>query len=181
LTGGNYNWANVSIKKPDGSTLVSATLVERVFDSQILPVTGTYTILVDPFDTSIGSATLTLTAVPADVIGTITARRICCHSNDWVEPSGFLTTTFAYDRGEISPASNDPLNHQTTLTYNTAGQPLSVTDPLQHTAQFYLRFWRSRRDNESLWTNRHVPGRWLGSRFRRPILWVTQHAINTTH
>lgn len=73
LTGGTYNWANVSIKKPDGSTLVSATLAGSGFlDSQILPVTGTYTILVDPFDSSIGSATLTLYAVPADVSGTIT-------------------------------------------------------------------------------------------------------------
>jgi hypothetical protein len=93
LTGGTYNWADVSIKKPDGSTLVSATLAASGFlDSQILPVTGTYTIVVDPWDTSIGSATLTLYAVPADVSGTIT-------------PGGSavtVTTTVAGQNGQLS-------------------------------------------------------------------------------
>jgi hypothetical protein len=66
LTGGYHNWVNVSIKKPDGSTLVSG-----VYDSgggfigtQTLATTGTYTILVDPWDTATGSVTLTLNIVP---------------------------------------------------------------------------------------------------------------------
>jgi YD repeat-containing protein len=42
-------------------------------DVATLPVTGTYTILVDPSGTATGSLTLTLYAVPADVTGTLTA------------------------------------------------------------------------------------------------------------
>jgi YD repeat-containing protein len=73
LTGGSYNWVNVSIRKPDGTTLVSSTLAAGGFiDTQVLPVTGQYTILVDPWDTSTGSVTLTLYDVPADPTGTIT-------------------------------------------------------------------------------------------------------------
>jgi YD repeat-containing protein len=65
----------VSILKPDGSTLVSPTFVGTsggFIDVQTLPATGTYTILVDPQTTDIGSMTLTLNNVPADITGTIT-------------------------------------------------------------------------------------------------------------
>jgi len=73
LTGGSYNWASVSIKRPDGSTLVSSTVTGNAFfDTQVLPVAGTYTILVDPWDTSTGSVTLTLYDVPADATSTAT-------------------------------------------------------------------------------------------------------------
>ena len=68
ITGGYYNYIGVSILKPDGSTLTSS-----LFDSsggfvevQTLPVTGTYTVLVDPWDTSTATVTLTLYDVPAD-------------------------------------------------------------------------------------------------------------------
>jgi YD repeat-containing protein len=93
LTGGSYNWLNVSIKKPDGSALVSSTLAGNGFiDLQTLPVTGTYTILVDPWDMSTGNVTLTLYDVPADVSGTIT-------------PSGSavtVTTTVPGQNGQLS-------------------------------------------------------------------------------
>jgi YD repeat-containing protein len=66
LTGGSYNWVTVSIKNPDGSTLTSG-----VYDSsggfigvQTLATAGTYTILIDPWDTTTGSVTLTLNDVP---------------------------------------------------------------------------------------------------------------------
>jgi YD repeat-containing protein len=66
LTGGYHNWVNISIKKPDGSTLVSGTYDGSggFIGTQTLPTTGTYTILVDPWDTAIGSVTLTLNNVP---------------------------------------------------------------------------------------------------------------------
>ncbi len=74
LTGGS-NSVDVSIKKPDDVTLASISSISSsgsFFDVQTLPVTGNYTVLVDPRDTSYGSTTLTLYDVPADVTGTIT-------------------------------------------------------------------------------------------------------------
>jgi YD repeat-containing protein len=65
----------VSILKPDGTPLVSPTYVGSgggFFDIQTLPVSGVYTILVDPVDSNTGSMTLTLYNVPADVVGTVT-------------------------------------------------------------------------------------------------------------
>jgi subtilisin family serine protease len=67
--------ARVSILKPDGSTLVFATPFGTsggFVDTRSLPVSGTYTILVDPQLTDVGSATLTLYDVPPDVTSTIT-------------------------------------------------------------------------------------------------------------
>ena len=67
--------ARVSILNPDGSTLVYATPIGRnggFLDTKALPVSGTYTILVDPQGTDLGSMTLTLYDVPADLTGSIT-------------------------------------------------------------------------------------------------------------
>jgi subtilisin family serine protease len=66
--------ARVSILKPDGSTLVYATPVGTsggFLDTRSLPATGLYTILVDPQGTDLGSITLTLHDVPADLSGSI--------------------------------------------------------------------------------------------------------------
>ncbi len=66
--------SNVSISKPDGSLLVQPTSITAAggaLDSQVLPVTGTYVILVDPVDLATGNMTLTLYGTP-DVTGTIT-------------------------------------------------------------------------------------------------------------
>jgi subtilisin family serine protease len=66
--------ARVSITKPDGSTLVFATPVGTsggFLDTRVLPVSGVYTILVDPQGTDLGSMTLTLYDVPPDPTGAI--------------------------------------------------------------------------------------------------------------
>jgi hypothetical protein len=66
----------VSIAKPDGTTLVYPTLVGTnggFVDTRSLPVTGRYSMLVDPQGTSFGSMTLTLYDVPPDVTGSISA------------------------------------------------------------------------------------------------------------
>jgi hypothetical protein len=66
--------AKVSITKPDGTTLVSATTITSTggfIDVKVLPVTGTYTILADPQSAATGSITLTLYDVPADFVTTI--------------------------------------------------------------------------------------------------------------
>jgi YD repeat-containing protein len=63
-----------TIRKPDGSTLASACMEgSGIIDTQTLPTSGTYSILVDPVLYVTGSLTLTLTNVPADVTGMITA------------------------------------------------------------------------------------------------------------
>jgi hypothetical protein len=73
MTGGN-GYVDVSIKKPDGTNLVTVSFINSsggFIDTKILPVTGTYTILVDPQGTNTGSATLTLYDVPADFTSSI--------------------------------------------------------------------------------------------------------------
>ncbi len=74
LTGGSVNWVSLSVKNPDGTTLTSSifNVSGGFIDVQTLPATGTYTILVDPWDSSTGSVTLTLYDVPADVSVSIT-------------------------------------------------------------------------------------------------------------
>ncbi len=65
--------ANYLILKPDGSTLSSKSGGTGAFmDTVTLPVTGTYTLYVNPDYTSTGTATVTLYDVPADLSGTIT-------------------------------------------------------------------------------------------------------------
>jgi hypothetical protein len=64
--------SKVSLLKPDGTTLVSATIGTAggsLDPTTTLPVTGTYTILVDPANAYTGSMTLTLTS---PLTGTIT-------------------------------------------------------------------------------------------------------------
>jgi len=73
LTGGN-GYVDVYLKKPDGSVLTSSSFINSsggFLDVATLPVTGTYTILVDPQGTDLGSMTLTLYDVPADLTGSI--------------------------------------------------------------------------------------------------------------
>jgi|GEM_PF-1424698 len=64
----------VSIRKPDGSTLVSPMFVGTsggFVDTATLPVTGSYTVFLDPQSSATGSATLTLFDVPADAAASI--------------------------------------------------------------------------------------------------------------
>ena len=64
----------VSILNPDGTTLGGAVYVSSFggfLDTRTLPANGTYTVLVDPQDSSIGSATLSLFDVPADITGSL--------------------------------------------------------------------------------------------------------------
>ena len=61
--------AKISILKPDGSTLLSASSFGTsggFIDTKTLPQTGSYRILVDPQSNAVGSVTLTLYDVPED-------------------------------------------------------------------------------------------------------------------
>jgi len=67
--------ANVSILKPDGSTLVSSFSIASgggYVDTTTLPVSGTYTIKADPSGTNVGSADLQLYTVPGAATSAIT-------------------------------------------------------------------------------------------------------------
>jgi uncharacterized protein YhfF len=64
--------AKVSVKKPDGTTLIAATSVGTTggfLDRTTLPVAGTYKIVVNPVGDATGDITLTLHNVPADDTG----------------------------------------------------------------------------------------------------------------
>ncbi len=66
--------AKISILKPDGSTLLSASSFGTsggFIDTKTLPQTGAYRILVDPQSNAVGSVTLTLYDVPDDPTGTL--------------------------------------------------------------------------------------------------------------
>lgn len=66
---------NVRILKPDTTVLAANTCMELsgFIDSQTLPATGTYTIVIDPVSHAVGNVTLALYSVPADYSGSITA------------------------------------------------------------------------------------------------------------
>jgi subtilisin family serine protease len=66
--------AKVSILRPDGATLVSATnfgTTGGFIDTKQLPQTGSYRVVLDPQSNAVGSATLTVYDVPADPTGTL--------------------------------------------------------------------------------------------------------------
>ena len=71
LTGGTFGSSSngrVYLRRPDGTTLASNTScgTSCVFDTTVLPVSGTYTLLVDPANAVTGSITAAITSVPAD-------------------------------------------------------------------------------------------------------------------
>ena len=56
-------WSTLTVYKPDGSVLVSNnSITTDTNNHMVLPVTGTYSIVIDPGSTSTGSATLTLSS-----------------------------------------------------------------------------------------------------------------------
>ncbi len=65
-------FGTVTIRKPDGSTLVSAPIANFI-DATALPTTGTYAVFVDYLAANTGTLTLNLYTVPPDVTGTLTS------------------------------------------------------------------------------------------------------------
>ena len=74
-TNSTISSSTVRVIKPDNSNLLSPTSLSGNWfvDSLTLPVTGTYTIVIDPNSTFTGSMNLTLHNVPPDATATITA------------------------------------------------------------------------------------------------------------
>jgi hypothetical protein len=67
---------SVTLLSPSGTTISSVAGISagenRFIEPLVLPTTGVYTLLVDPQQNSLGSVTLTVYEVPADVTGAIT-------------------------------------------------------------------------------------------------------------
>lgn len=106
-TNSTISSSTVRVIKPDGTNLFNPTSLSGNWfvDMLTLPVTGTYTIVIDPNSTFTGTMNLTLHNVPADMTGTIAAG----------DPAVTVTTT--------TPGQNALL----TFT-GTAGQRISL-DP----------------------------------------------------
>ncbi|MBW8857442.1 MAG: hypothetical protein JF604_24630, partial [Bradyrhizobium sp.] len=70
----SYSSATASLLGPDGSAVGGSTLFGTgggFVDTRTLPSTGTYSLAIDPPNSTTGSATFTLYDVPPDVTGTI--------------------------------------------------------------------------------------------------------------
>ncbi|MEU4411426.1 PPC domain-containing protein, partial [Streptosporangium sp. NPDC023963] len=79
FTGGTFSSlydAKVSLKNPDGSILKSnqACGTSCQWDTTVLPVDGTYTILLDGQEAAVGALTMTLTEVPANATTALTVN-----------------------------------------------------------------------------------------------------------
>lgn len=68
--------SQIRLNKPDGSQLALTTtsgIGKAFLDTQVLPTTGTYAVLLDPLnDGLVSGATLTLYDVPSDITGSLT-------------------------------------------------------------------------------------------------------------
>ena len=92
----------VTILRPDNKTLSSLTLGTNggFIDAVSLPLSGTYSIVVDPQSTNVGDATLTLHAVPPDTTSTITLGGAPVTVGS-TAPGQNATASFAGTVGEI--------------------------------------------------------------------------------
>ncbi|GAB7047755.1 hypothetical protein JCM9534A_28810 [Catenuloplanes indicus JCM 9534] len=74
LTGGTFGTAATTLRGPDGGTLASAGSCGATCfaDTVTLPVTGVYSVLVNPAGAAAGSATVQIHAVPPDATAAVT-------------------------------------------------------------------------------------------------------------
>jgi hypothetical protein len=101
---------SVFIAKPDGTTLASIVVTSGFLDAVTLPVTGTYTAVVDPSSINTGQANLTL-YVFDDVTGTLTING----------PTVTVTTTIPGQRGLLTFPGTATQQITIRLTSNTIG------------------------------------------------------------
>ena len=85
--------STITVMKPDGSNLLNPTSLSGnwFIEPLALPVTGTYTIVVDPNSTFTGTMNLTLHNVPADISEAITAGGPAVTINTAVGQNATLT------------------------------------------------------------------------------------------
>lgn len=75
ISNGTMGWAQISVVSPNGATLLTPTWINNsgFIDTKTLPITGTYSIVIDPEDANTGSLNIQIYNVPADTTGTLTA------------------------------------------------------------------------------------------------------------
>jgi YD repeat-containing protein len=119
--------ANVYLVKPDGTNQTSFAINNiggQTFflDTQTLATTGSYTLWVKHITTNVGSETLRIASVPADLSGSVS-----------IGGSAFAVTTVAGQNANITfsnPQSQTVTVHWTSGTYpSTPGCSLRVTGP----------------------------------------------------
>jgi hypothetical protein len=68
--GGGFCDVKLALYDPNGTKLTGPTCApnDTFFDTRVLPIAGTYKITVDPQGSAVGTANLTLYAVPADIV-----------------------------------------------------------------------------------------------------------------
>lgn len=123
LTGGN-GYVDVYVRKPDGTVLTSSSFLESsggFIDVATLPVAGTYTILVDPQGSNVGSVTLALYDVPADTTGSIIAGGAAVT----------ITTTVPGQNSVLTFAGNAGQRVVLMLSNSTFSGCLAVTDTIR--------------------------------------------------
>jgi hypothetical protein len=113
--------SKVGILKPDGSSLVMGTLFGTsggFVDTKVLPVSGMYTVVLDPQGMDVGNATATLYDVPPDVTGTLTAGGTSVNVSLGT-PGQNATLTFAGTAGQrvTVRASNVTVGTSTCCTF----------------------------------------------------------------
>ena len=94
----------VTIKRPDGSTVVSNSCVTTsgaFIDVQTLSPAGNYTIAIDPGGAGTGAVTLTLYNVPADVTGTLTVNGAWTPVTMGPPPGQNASFTFSGTSGQL--------------------------------------------------------------------------------
>ena len=104
----------VSIQKPDGTSLVSSGSqcgASYFTDVLTLPAAGTYTITLNPGGLNVGTATLTLYDVPADLTGTVTVGG----------PAAALTTTAPGQNATLTFSGSASQAVTVRITGNTMG------------------------------------------------------------
>jgi len=115
--------ANVSILKPDGSTLVSNFSIASgggYVDTTTLPVNGTYTIKADPSGANVGSADFQLYTVPGVAIGTIAPNG----------PTANIATTAPGQSAKLTFTGNGGWNAVLRMTAGSAcPTTVSITAP----------------------------------------------------
>jgi hypothetical protein len=111
----------MSIKNPDGSTLVGTTFMSvggLYIDTKTLGATGTYTIHIDPDIEYTGNFTATLYDVPADATGTLTVN----------DPAQTVTLTTPGHNGSLTFSGTGSQAVTVRITSNTVS---SVTVSLK--------------------------------------------------
>lgn len=110
-------YSEISVLHPDGSKINSTYVyqatnefnAEAFLETGFLPVTGTYTVLINPFGPHTGNMTVSLLSVPADVTGTI-AMDGQPVTKTTVAPGQNIVLTFSATAGQRASIKLNNLN-----------------------------------------------------------------------